>query len=287
MQNFNNEAYELLLTDIINDAFYTNTSNRGRIAKIRQCAEVVMRRVLVIPQTQKFTLGHKSVKERVEKINNYILTNAINIINSNGSDSTHTQDLTEKSDSDVNRAVDALFDLYSYLLIAFFEKYTFGTNSSIMNKFSLLPPIIRYKVLTYLYDKCPDNVHVIDRLALATLKSKGKEDAILWVDSNAKHFKGMSSVTSEAKASIFNKLGQEVGQQILDSSGDMYDLCIDKINKVGNDTNRIVYNDFESALPHYKEHGRLSGTTQDEIEFNSIMEFLYLGRKENTAIKSE
>ena len=287
MQSFNNEAYELLLTDLINDAFYANTSNRGKIAKIRQCAEVVMRRILVIPPTQRITLGCDIVIDGVNMINNHILTNARKIINSDGNASTHTQDLTQKTDADVKRAVDALFDLYAYLLIAFFEKYAFGTNPSIMTKFSLLPPIIRYKVLTYLYDKHPDNVDVIDKLALAILKSKNKEDALSWVESNKDRFNGMSSVTNEGRTSIISQLGQQIGQQIIDSSPTMYDLCIDKINKVGNDTYRIVYNDFESALPHYKEHGRLSETTQDEIEFNSIMEFLYLGRKESIAIISE
>jgi hypothetical protein len=276
VQNFNNEAYELLLTDLINDAFYVNTSNRGKIAKIRQCAEVVMRRILMISPTKKITLGCNIVIDGVNTINNHILTNARKIINSDGNDSTHTQDLTNKTDADVKRAVDALFDLYAYLLIAFFEKYPLGTNVLIMEEFSLLPPIIRYKALDYLFKNDPKNIFIVWKLSLALLKAKAKDDAIKWIDANK---------------NSFTSLGTEMNGQKLGCSrngetfyfDNMYDLCIYNINLVSADKKRVVYNDFESALSHYKEHDRLNVSSQDEIEFNSIIEFLYLGRKENTA----
>ena len=47
MNEFNNEAYRALVTDLINDAFYLEgTSHRGVIAKIRQYAEVIVRKIL-------------------------------------------------------------------------------------------------------------------------------------------------------------------------------------------------------------------------------------------------
>ena len=47
MNEFNNEAYHALVSDLINDAFYLEgTSHRGVIAKIRQYAEVIVRKIL-------------------------------------------------------------------------------------------------------------------------------------------------------------------------------------------------------------------------------------------------
>ena len=47
MSEFNNEAYQALVSDLINDAFYLEgASYRGIIAKIRQYAEVVVRKIL-------------------------------------------------------------------------------------------------------------------------------------------------------------------------------------------------------------------------------------------------
>ena len=41
---------------------------------------------------------------------------------------------------------------------------------------------------------------------------------------------------------------------------------------------------FESALPIYKENGVLEEDEPEIQEFNDIMEFLYLGRKEKYAM---
>ena len=42
----------------------------------------------------------------------------------------------------------------------------------------------------------------------------------------------------------------------------------------------MLYSDFESALPHYKSRGILIGDDLETTEFNDIMNFLYMGRKE-------
>lgn len=42
----------------------------------------------------------------------------------------------------------------------------------------------------------------------------------------------------------------------------------------------VLYSDFESALPHYKSRGILTGDDLETTEFNDIMNFLYMGRKE-------
>ena len=48
MNEFNNESYRALVSDLINDAFYLEgVSHRGVIAKIRQYAEVVVRKMIM------------------------------------------------------------------------------------------------------------------------------------------------------------------------------------------------------------------------------------------------
>ncbi len=41
----------------------------------------------------------------------------------------------------------------------------------------------------------------------------------------------------------------------------------------------IRYSNFEEALYYYRQYGILSGETKDVIEFNDLMEFVYIGRK--------
>lgn len=256
MEKFNNQAYESLLNDLMHGAFYADNNNRIKISSIRSCAEVVIRRILGILPKDRMTLGCKTVQDKVNEINNPFLSKALEIIRQIGNDATHTQDLSEKTEDDVKQVVNALFDLYAYLFIQFFIKYSFGSTPRILTQFSLLPPIIRYKALTELHTQDPENLDIIDKLALATLKAKHEEDAIEWVNSNADRF-----------------------------NADMYNSLIEKIKLVSKAQNKPVYLDFESALPHYKNHGKLIENTQENIEFNSIMEFVYLGRKESPAIK--
>ncbi|WP_318066253.1 hypothetical protein [Clostridium boliviensis] len=49
--------------------------------------------------------------------------------------------------------------------------------------------------------------------------------------------------------------------------------------KSGYEKNGKVYNDFEGVLIYYKQYGKVDGEISEVLEFNSIMEFLYLGRK--------
>ena len=46
----------------------------------------------------------------------------------------------------------------------------------------MLPPIIRYKVLSFLYIKYPDNISVIDKLVLATMKALSVDEAKEWIE---------------------------------------------------------------------------------------------------------
>ena len=64
---FRNEAYSDLVSDLILDVFYIDRPNRGKIASIRQFAEVVIRKILDLSENDKVTLGEKTIVKGTSK----------------------------------------------------------------------------------------------------------------------------------------------------------------------------------------------------------------------------
>lgn len=93
--------------------------------------------------------------------------------------------------------VDGLFDMLAYLLINYFEKYEFGSRNDVLYSFSMLPPIIRYKVLSFLYKKYSDNISVIDKLVLATVEAFSVDEATEWVEREKSTLIKMGTVTEK------------------------------------------------------------------------------------------
>lgn len=284
MSNFNNDTYEALVKDLLNDAFYLDErSARGKIATIRQYSEVIVRRILDFSNEKFVTLGNAKILEKIKdrsKNNKLLLESLANICNI-GNGCTHTQKTEVVSDDDVNAAVNSLVNLYSYLLIDYFEKYKFGTNLEVISSFSILPPVIRYIVLNYLNEKYPENLFIIDKLSLTILKAYSKEKAIEWVEKRRDILKNTHSVTKKAEEGIIKNYGKAFAEEIVFQAPNMYDLCIGRIERVNSiiEEKGKLYDDFESAIELYCQEGKVKGKTSEIIEFNSIMEFLYLGRK--------
>lgn len=284
MSNFNNNEYQSLVADIIGDTFYKDISLSGKISFIRKYAEVIIRKILDINPSQAVTLGASNIQNRLERFPNHeFIEMAVETIRGKGNQSIHTQHLAGFAPEDFDKVIDALFDMLSFLLINYFEKYDFGSRNDVLYSFSLLPPIIRYKVLMFLYRKHPNNISVIDKLVLATVKAFSIDEAIEWVEKEKDALVQMGTVTEKAYNEIVEKGGVELAEIIRSSSpANMYLLCRMKISQVGGVINSrgVLYSDFESALPHYKSKGILMGDDLETKEFNDIMNFLYLGRKE-------
>lgn len=284
MSNFNNNEYQSLVADIIGDTFYKDISLSGKISFIRKYAEVIIRKILDINPSQAVTLGASNIQNRLERLPNHeFIEMAVETIRGKGNQSIHTQHLAGFAPEDFDKVIDALFDMLSFLLINYFEKYDFGSRNDVLYSFSLLPPIIRYKALMFLYRKHPNNISVIDKLVLATVKAFSIDEAIEWVEKEKDALVQMGTVTEKAYNEIVEKGGVELAEIIRSSSpANMYLLCRMKISQVGGVINSrgVLYSDFESALPHYKSKGILMGDDLETKEFNDIMNFLYLGRKE-------
>ena len=92
MSNFNNNAYQSLVTDLIGDTFYKDISVSGRISFIRKYAEVVIRKILDIDPNKAVTLGAKNIQNRIKNLPNHeFIETAVETVRGKGNQSTHTQ----------------------------------------------------------------------------------------------------------------------------------------------------------------------------------------------------
>ena len=284
MKKFDNEKYQILAKDLMGDIFYSETSNRNKIATIRQYAEVIVRKILDIDPSKKMTIGANEISKKLDALNNSeFLKEALENIRQDGNKFTHTQYLEEVTSDEFDKIVDKLLDMLSFMLINYFETYEFGSRRDVLQSFSLLPPIVRYKVLIFLYNKYTNNIHIIDRLALAIVKAFDKEEAIRWIEVEKNNLINLDVMSDKVFNEIAENKGIEFAELIRFYSPykNMYESCIDKIMKIGNeiDSKGHLYIDFESALPYYKQYGIIDEDSEEIKEFNDIMDFLYLGRR--------
>lgn len=290
---FRNEVYNDLVSDLIADAFYIDRPNRGKIASIRQYAEVVVRKILDLPESDKVTLGDATIVNKLKTASseNQFLMDSVNTIRTNGNGCTHTQETRPITDQDVRTCIDSLFNMYASLFILYFNKYKFGSNNEVMSAFSILPPIIRYLALNELYKNDPDNISVIDKLSLILLKAFDKDKAVEWIESRKEKLSQTLPITDQVIEHIKNTKGERAAQHMIDTApASMYVVCIDRISEVGKVIKQkgLLYNNFEQAKQWYLGNGILTGSGHEIVEFNSIMEFVYLGRKvdENSNLKN-
>jgi hypothetical protein len=284
MIKFGNQAYDSLITELLNDAVYLEgRSNRGIISTVRQYTEVVVRRILDLEPNASMTLGKSDVSSALKAIsnNNELLLSAVENIRVLGNKCTHTQELGPITDEDVSNIFDCLFDLYAYLFVNFFTKHRFGQNGEILSSFSILPPIIRYKTLKNLYELDPKNLNVIDKYTLAILKAFDEHEAKAWIMERKEELVAMSTLTEQNIEDIKNKYGQAFALENKLKAPNMFDCCMDRIDKVALTIakNGLLYNDFESAMELFNSKGFVSGDTAETNEFNATMQFVYLGRK--------
>ena len=281
--SFRNEAYSDLIDDVLFDAFYTDRSNRGVIASIRQFAEVIVRKILDLPESEKVTLGDRVVLEKLRQAsgNNQILMSSINNIRIIGNKCTHTQEIGPITDQDVLDCKDNLLNLYASLFLIYFKKYEFGTNTEVVSAFSILPPIIRYICLNELYQHKKSNLSVIDKLSLVLLKAFDKEQAVRWVEERKEELSNVLPYTEEAIEKHRKEIGNEFAQSLIENApASMYVVCMDRILEVDEiiRKNGLLYNNFEQAKGLYLTKGVLKGESDEVVDFNSLMAFVYLGR---------
>ena len=266
-----NEQYELLATEVIGDAIYSDQSYHGKVATLRRYAEIIVRKLLGRNQGSKLTLGDKAIGQAIRALpDGAFIMRAVETVRLLGNDATHTQVTTEITEQDYKDVTDGIFDLLASLLINYFAKYKFGSVPGIQFAFSLLPPIIRYKVLIYLYENpngssnvtaqsAKTNIALVDKLSMIILKAKGKEEALAWINDHRSSLESLKTLDHR----------------------DMYSVCLEKTEALSDHIIRKghTYLTFEEAKAKYEKCLPTIVDDAENIEFFDILEFLYLGRE--------
>lgn len=288
---YNDQEYKATINEFIGDIFYSNMSYSRKIGAIRQYTEVIVRRLIHSDTGKQITLGHHVTRDKLLKrgITEDLFWNALDKINSDGSDRTHTQVTTVATEQDFNAIVDSLFDLYAYLFVDFFKHYGFGKNEDIVNSFSILPPIIRYKALNELYSLYPDNTVIIDLLVLSMFKAIGSDKTEQWINQHKEHLENLhyeDNFTSDSFKKLIEEQGIEVANTIMGLMAEqqqetMYQICEEKLEKLCCSRWTPFYDSFETALAYYNQNGVVQGNTQEVKDFIALMNFVYMGRKED------
>ncbi|EMB88940.1 hypothetical protein LGW81_08775 [Streptococcus mutans] len=281
-----------MIGDLIHDTFYVELSKRGKIKGIRQFSEILVRKILNVGSDKKLMLGQiqqdfKSELNLLREGRKDDLLEIIEKIRPLGNDGTHTQHTAEFSDDELNKVKDGLLDLYAYLFIDYFLKYPMDLLSpaEVMFDFSLLPPIVRYKTLKYLYEKEP-NLQIANRYCLSIIKTYDKERALKWLEKEKSKLLSIPYPTDNeiqeyiCKRGIKDDSGNIIINLALPNYNNVYSLLMDKLKDPRTSANESgkMYSEFEKAKTYYLSNR--SDTEGEEINrLRDLMDFVYLGRE--------
>lgn len=284
--NFNRHKYDDMISDEIHDAFYSDQSLRGRIASLRAYAEIVVRKILDIDESEQITLGNHKIRERLEQ-KNPLLYDKVNKIRLTGNDGTHTQHINKFTENQFNDMRDALFWLYAYLFIDFFQRNPMNENlhALIYSQFSLLPPIIRYDTLSYIFKHGQQNIYVADRLSMAVLKTYDSKRAFEWIEKNKKSLLAMKYPNREIIGYAFKVMEKDqFNNWIRNVPTDAYQLCTRRISKLSIffKNHRKYYTTLEQAKLYYKNYRLNDETVPGLNELHELMDFVFQGRNIDT-----
>ena len=284
MAKYNNDAYRDLINTIISDAFYTDgLSYDAKISQIRRFTEIILRRLLNYQTGSQLTVGDKRISRKLEEVGftETFFTESLKTIVKPGNKRTHTQVLKVANEEDYQNVLQGLLNLYGYLFYKYFEKYKFGSNLAVVTAFSILPPIIRHITLSQLIKDDSDNYLLAEKMLLATIKAYDAKTAREWLISQEEKMKGITiGLSEDEQKELIEKLGYDIANVIIQSQDGKtaYDVLNDKLELMSE--YKPIYTTFEEAVRYYKENGIVEGEEQDIKEFNDLMEFVYIGRRE-------
>lgn len=283
---FDLENYKEEIEELLSDIFYLEgQSFRGKTSDIRLYSEFIIRQLLNISGDDFLTLGERNTKEKLRELSNddNFLMDSIEVIRRLGNKTSHSQNLRKINEEQYKNVLINLLNLQGYLFINFFKNFKFGNNEKIVSAFSILPPALRQLILEQLYLFDNKNISIIDKLSIAILKNQSKAKAFEWIENNKTNLYQLECVSEKAKIDISHKYGENYLKQIiLNAPDNMYIYCKENINNISLTLEREgkLYESYEEAKELYLKKGIINDNSTEVLEFNSIMEFLYTGRKE-------
>lgn len=301
---FNDHQYENLMADILHDMKYNHCSNRTKIGMMRQFSEIIVRKLLNVASDQKIMLGniaHQCISKNpknnlpeINKLDKHLKKHLASILfklSRIGNSGIHTQSTGIVQDSTVESMENQLFELYSTLFIKYFLKYPMNylNKNSIqaLHLFSLLPPIIRFKTLDYLYSRFPSNILIVDKLCLAHIKVYDKSEATIWLANHKKEIESIVYPTQEEFYAYVRLAGTEIQPGVFFGFSlefgryhNMFDLLTGKIKNVNTSLNEHgrLYSSLEEAKPYYLHNRSNPFYLNDTLsEFITLMDFVFYG----------
>lgn len=282
---YNNNEYRNLITEFFGEIFYLPGLSYGtKVQKLRQYTEIILRRLLNYPCNSNIEIGNDRTIANLDSrgFTEPLFRDSLERIRATGNERNHTKYRRVATEEEYREILDSVFNLYGYLFYRYFKKWPFGTNTKVMSAFSCLPPIIRHITLTALYDDDPNNQVIVDKLVLAKLKAFDKDTADAWIEAHKESLLSMSvPADSDYLKKLISAVGEEAAVALVAAMPDnMYRVCKEKIQTVDAALDsKPLYSDFETAKNNYEKNGIVDGSSQEIAEFNDLMEFVYIGRR--------
>ncbi|WP_247906032.1 hypothetical protein [Streptococcus anginosus] len=293
---FDNNDYELILSDLIADIYYSDISDGSRIVLLRKLTELLARKFLDLGVGEPMNLGDITayekndkfkVTEQYNKVDKRLVKDfekTINRLRKIGNTHTHTANVLVANKDELIMAEDSIWELFSYLFVQYFLKYNLNLKSdkNVLSFFSLLPPEIRYRTLKKLVEvKGFDNIQLLDKFLLSIVKTKGIDEARFWLNSNREKIQNMD-YPSEAEIIEYEEdFSQEDLPLKLRNYSDSYGLLASVINHADvRSASHGLYKNFEEATAIYEQYNLeyYLSSSEEREKFKNLIKFCFIGR---------
>lgn len=293
---FKNYDYELVLSDLIADIYYSTISMGSRIILLRKLTELLARKFLDLGAGEPMNLGdittHEKnekfkVTERYKKVDKRQVKDfekTIDRLRKLGNKYTHTANISDANVDELSIAEDSIWDLFSYLFVQYFLKYGLNlkTDKNILTLFSVLPPEIRYRTLKKIIDIIGyDNIQLLDKFLLSIVKARGIDEARFWLYNNSKFLQNVIYPSESEIIEYEENFSQNVLPLKLRNHSNCYSLLVSVLNNTDFQlSSHGFYRDFEEAVVEYRKHDLdlyLSSTEEQKV-FKDLIKFCFIGR---------
>lgn len=283
-KTYSDEIYYDSITTLVGDIYYANNSYRSKIADMRVLAEHIIRRLIKYSPKDKLELGDYRTRTALKKagVTEGFFWHAFDILHGMGNDSSHSKKTVMPTKEDFDRATNAILHLYAYMFFDYFKKYPFGSSEKVMSAFSLLPPFLRLTVLGELLDLDKSNMDVVKKIRLVMVKTLGLEGAMEMVEHHKEEWATISvPYSSTDLKEKLERYNWDYVKAMSEMQESLYDYFVRELPCIKILGDYPLYTTYEEAKKYYLEHGILEGTSPEITEFNSLMKYIYTGRKIN------
>ena len=293
---FENSDYEILISDLIFDIYYSELSISSRLVLLRKMTELITRRFLNLGMGERMELGDITSPEKnpkyktTERLNNVDkllrkdFESTVNKLREIGNKYSHTQNHKISNLEEWIEAENLIWDLFSYLFVQYFLKYNLSLKSdkNVLSMFSQLPTDIRFRTLQKLFEiKGYDNIQLIDKYLLAMIKSKGWEEAYFWLISHRKEIQSMSYPSENEIIEYIDDFDEDELSLPLRKFQNVFGLLSSVLrNPKVKSVSGGIYDTFEEAVKYFYEENLETylSATREQIEFRELLYFCFIGR---------